>query len=80
MSKIEKMEVKEDIKPDENPWEVSSIFDFSFFCCPECDTKSQNKQDFINHTFTYHLWVSVVLDLHFYSLPRENDPIPKMCY
>ena len=55
-----KMEIK-DVKVDENPWEVSSIFDFSFFCCPECDTKSQNKQDFINHTFTYHLWVSLIL-------------------
>ena len=29
-----------------NPWIVSSIYDFSYFCCPECDEKLESKQDF----------------------------------
>ena len=51
------MEVKI-TKQDYNPWDVSSIFDFNYFCCPECDCKEQNKQEFINHATTYHSWVS----------------------
>ena len=47
-----------DIKQDYNPWAATSIFDFMFFCCPECDCKSPNKQDFVNHTVNYHSWVS----------------------
>ena len=37
-----------------NPWSASSIYDFYYFCCPECDEKSRSKQDFINHASTYH--------------------------
>ena len=37
-----------------NPWIASSIFDFSHFCCPECDNKSQSKQDFVNHASNFH--------------------------
>ena len=44
-----------------NPWDVYSIFEFNFFCCPECDCKTQSKQDFINHASTLHPWVSVKL-------------------
>ena len=49
------------IKKDWNPWEASSIFDFSYFCCPECDAKSQSKQDFVDHASNYHTWVSIKL-------------------
>ena len=37
-----------------NPWSVHSIYDFSYFCCPECDSKWQFKQDFIDHAFNTH--------------------------
>lgn len=37
-----------------NPWTVDSIYDFSYFCCPECETKCSNKQDFVNHAFNTH--------------------------
>ena len=39
---------------DENPWSASSIFDFTYFCCPECDDKSKSKQDFVIHAFLNH--------------------------
>ena len=47
-----------------NPWDVSSIFEFNYFCCPECDfsTKSDFKkesiQDFVNHASSKHPRVS----------------------
>ena len=52
-----------DIVKEDNPWEVSSLFDFNYFCCPECDNKSQNRQDFINHASNNHPWVSQFLSL-----------------
>ena len=43
---------------DFNPWDVISIYDFNFFCCPECDGKSRSKQEFINHASISHPQVS----------------------
>ena len=37
-----------------NPWNVPSIQDFLFFCCPECDSKLKNSQDFIDHALLSH--------------------------
>ena len=51
-----------DLQPDVkifNPWHgVESLYEFSYFCCPECDQRWQGKQDFINHAFTKHPQVS----------------------
>ena len=47
-----------------NPWAVSSIFEFNYFCCPECDFKirsdfnTETKQQFVNHASSNHPWVS----------------------
>ena len=42
-----------------NPfWLASSIYDFYHFCCPECDVKTQDKQEFVNHASSYHKGVS----------------------
>ena len=45
------------VKPA-NPWEVSSLYEFNYFCCPECDSKSPSAQEFINHASSNHPWVS----------------------
>jgi len=45
-----------DFKVDYNPWEAASIYEFRYFCCPECDCKSHNKQEFVDHTYNYHSW------------------------
>ena len=47
------------LKPT-NPWEVSSLYEFNYFCCPECDIKSTSAQEFINHASYYHPWVSQI--------------------
>ena len=47
-----------------NPWDVSSIFEFNYFCCPECDFRirsdfnTETKQDFVNHASSKHPRVS----------------------
>ena len=38
----------------ENPWDVSSLEDFLYFCCPECSDKSQTKDLFIFHALENH--------------------------
>ena len=47
------------IMKQENPWDVISIFDLAYFCCPECDFKHQGKQDFVSHASNNHPWVSL---------------------
>ena len=49
------MDVKSE-DPDENfnPWIVTNLDEFLFFCCPECDTQSPNKALFINHALIEH--------------------------
>ena len=46
-----------------NPWNVKSLFEFSHFCCPECDFKTSSNisknnctQDFVDHVSTDHPW------------------------
>ena len=47
------------IVKQKNPWNAHSIFEFSYFCCPECDSKLPVKQDFIDHASINHPWVSL---------------------
>ena len=49
------MDVKSE-DPDENfnPWVVTNLDEFLFFCCPECDSQSPNKALFINHALIEH--------------------------
>ena len=59
-SKSEPLVVEQNVKYDDiNPWTCSSIFEFYYFNCPECDEKSKDKQDFVNHA-AYHIGVSLL--------------------
>ena len=37
-----------------NPWKVMSLDEFLFYCCPECDEKSQDYTQFFNHAILMH--------------------------
>ena len=37
-----------------NPWNSSSLDDFLYYCCPECDNKTKTKGDFLQHAKTTH--------------------------
>ena len=32
-----------------NPWTVEHLEEFLYYCCPECDEKSQSKELFLQH-------------------------------
>ena len=54
------MEIKEEDVGDlkHNPWTVGNLDDFLYYCCPECDNRTQSKQCFINHAYLNHPKVS----------------------
>ena len=37
-----------------NPWNVTSLDDFLFYCCPECDNRTVTKNDLIQHALNNH--------------------------
>ena len=37
-----------------NPWNVTSLDDFLFYCCPECDNRTVTKNDLIKHALNNH--------------------------
>ena len=43
-----------DDEEEKNPWTVTSIDDFLYFCCPQCDTKKQSRESFLEHAFEEH--------------------------
>lgn len=39
---------------EENPWQVGQIEDFLYFCCPECEEKCHEKDQFLKHAIEDH--------------------------
>ena len=35
-------------------WCVSSIDEFLLYCCPDCNLKEKNKEDFVKHALSQH--------------------------
>ena len=55
--------IAENIKEESgNPWNVSSLFQFSYFNCPECEFKTISdftvfsRQTFVDHVSGQHPW------------------------
>ena len=55
-----------------NPWTVTSLDDFLFYCCPECDIRSVTKSEFIQHAVNNHPRSQNIID----SL-EDNQELPK---
>ena len=45
-----------------NPWSVGSLDGFLFYCCPECDSRTVTKSDFIRHAKNNHPRSQDVID------------------
>ena len=37
-----------------NPWAVGNLEEFLYFCCPECNERSQSEDSFLKHAFENH--------------------------
>ena len=38
----------------ENPWQVENLQEFLYYCCPQCDLKVKDCQDFVQHALIEH--------------------------
>ena len=55
------MDEDEKFDPAEiNPWNVTNVDEFLFYCCPECDSKHVTRDVFINHALLEHPKVSLL--------------------
>ena len=37
-----------------SPWIVESLEDFLYYCCPECNERSQSREEFLQHALNEH--------------------------
>ena len=51
-----------------NPWVVENIEAFSFYCCPECDFKSKDKEYFKRHAMESHNKSKI-----FFTMPKSKN-------
>ena len=51
-----------------SPWSCQSLYDYLYFCCPECHQKCQIKQDFVNHAINDH-----PVSLNFFKKIEDNS-------
>jgi hypothetical protein len=55
-----------------NPWQVQSINDFSFYCCPECVYRSRGDTDFEAHAVLTHPQAKLLFKNVSSSEPEES--------
>ena len=59
----------------QNPWSEKKWEEFLYFCCPECNEKSQSKENFINHALSKHPMSKACLEtsIHFEVKNEERE-------
>ena len=65
---------------EKNPWTVTTLDVFLYFCCPECDTRKDSKMSFLEHALIEHPKAKSlpesIKSLHFgNSKPIKNEMI-----
>ena len=55
-----------------NPWHVSQLEAFLYYCCPECDEKNQSKETFLEHALQKHIKSKGLLE-KFIVKEEENE-------
>ena len=48
------MEPYENNISENNPWFVTTLDEFLYYCCPECDEKNKSKELFLEHAINNH--------------------------
>ena len=46
-----------------NPWHVPNLEEFLYYCCPECDIKTKEHQEFYEHAIEVHELAKEALNL-----------------
>ena len=56
-----------------NPWLVSSLDEYLFYCCPECDLKTRGYEVFFNHAIECHSKAKVLVEPMTDNIVPDND-------
>ena len=65
-----------EIEEKYNPWNVSNLEEFLFYCCPECDMKDVDRDRFLNHVVIAHPRAKNLIDsLDEIHIPTEEESI-----
>ena len=56
-----------------NPWNVSNLEEFLYYCCPECDCKNKDKEDFVNHVVISHPRAKILIGPEIEIEIEESD-------
>ena len=61
-----------------NPWarSVSTLSDFLYYCCPECDMKEKDMNDFVKHALLNHESAGV-LKVFYAEVIHEEKELPE---
>ena len=57
-----------------NPWEVSDASRFLRYCCPECDFRNENLQEFSEHALENHILANTLFVHKTYNLKIGPEP------
>ena len=60
-----------------NPWKVTNLDEFLFYCCPECDLKVKGRDEFSQHAMEKHEQAKEVLndlDIPMCSIVIKEEP------
>ena len=69
----------EDSIQGENPWQVPSLDEFLYYCCPECDLKTKEHILFFEHAVKIHEQAKDVLCLQEEKHEQEDFVVPAGC-
>ena len=39
---------------DKNPWNVTNLDEFMYYCCPECEERNESEDRFLKHALDEH--------------------------
>ena len=58
-----------------NPWLITDIEEFHFYCCPECQFKDHSNEIFVNHVFQAHPYAKEFLEINQFIDDNESKKI-----
>ena len=56
-----------------NPWHMTSLSDFLFYCCVECNFKDKNEEKFVYHATSHHPKSREIFANNIIEVPENQD-------
>ena len=63
-----------------NPWYVTNLDEFMYFCCPECDERNHYRDSFLEHALKHHPNAKEGLEKYVLNPDIQKEEIEKVDY